>query len=524
MDSQDRPTRPSWPQRPFSRRGFLGGAAALSAGALVGSRPAGAAHAAETGGLHGAQLRGMFLTSKDRLAEGRFGLMFKRLSAFAPRDDLLDTLASTMVEDQTVPDDMHLNTSPVLFAGFTFIGQFIDHDITLDTTPLDQQQADPDARVNFRTPRYDLDVLYGRGPMDVDDSRFYDPYDRDKLLLTPNANGVLDLPRNADGGAIIPDRRNDENLILVQLHKAIAQFHNKIVDYARSQGIRREWVFETARRLTRWHYQWAVIHDFLPRLVGNGLVGPTGTVYKEVAGKPPVINLSYYKPTNREGRPFMPVEFAVAAYRFGHSIIRPFYVINQESLDRGGVPVFGADGGFNLNGGRPIPADLVMEWKNILPVDPTFKARPPRKIDTNLSLPLTKLPGSAVPPPDPTIHLAIRNNRRGKQVGLPSGQQVARAMRVSVLSNATLGLTDPGWGGEAPLWFYILKEAELAPYNGERLGPVGGRIMAETLVGLLQRDPNSYLYLDPAWKPAPPIAPATGPFGFVELLKYAGAA
>jgi hypothetical protein len=98
-------------------------------------------------------------------------------------------------------------------------------------------------------------------------------------------------------------------------------------------------------------------------------------------------------------------------------------------------------------------------------------------------------------------------------------------MRVNVLSNATLGLSnDPGWGGEAPLWFYILKEAELPPYNAERLGPVGGRIMAETLVGLLQRDPNSYLYLNAAWKPAPPIAPTTGQFGFVDLLKYGGAA
>jgi hypothetical protein len=98
-------------------------------------------------------------------------------------------------------------------------------------------------------------------------------------------------------------------------------------------------------------------------------------------------------------------------------------------------------------------------------------------------------------------------------------------MRVPVLSNATLGLSnDPGWGGEAPLWYYILKEAELPPYNGERLGPVGGRIMAETLVGLLQRDPNSYLYLDPAWKPTSPIASTTGKFEFSDLLKFAGAA
>jgi hypothetical protein len=517
MESQDRPARPSWPQRPFSRRGFLGGAAALSAGAMVGGRLAGVAHAEVGGsGLHGAQLRGMFLTSKDRLAEGRFGTMFKRLPAFAPPDTLLTGLAETMVEPDT--SDAFLNTNPRLFAGFTFIAQFIDHDITLDTTPLELQQADPDATVNFRTPRYDLDVLYGRGP--VDDPQFY-AADRAKLLLTPNVNGVLDMPRDELGKAIMPDRRNDENLIIIQFHKAVAQFHNRIVDYARAQGIRQEWLFETARRLTRWHYQWAVMHDFLPRFVGDELVGTNGTVYKEVAGKPPVINLNYYKPTNREGRPFMPVEFAVAAYRFGHSIIRPFYVINNSGI----VDVFGPDNGFNLNGGRPIPSNLVIEWKNILPVDPAFPARPPRKIDTKLSIPLKDLPGSAVPPPDPTRHLAVRNNLRGKHVGLPSGQQVAMAMRVNVLSNTQLGMSpDPGWGGEAPLWFYILKEAELPPYNGERLGPVGGRIMAETLVGLLQRDPNSYLYLNAAWKPAPPIAPTTGKFEFVDLLKYAGAA
>ena len=441
MNSHDQPDRLSWYDRRTSRRTFLRGAAALSAGALVGSRLPAVAYAAEAGdGLHGVELRGMYLTSKDRLAEGRFGTMFKKLPAFAPRDDLLESLARTMVEDQTIPDDQNLNTSPRLFAGFTFVGQFIDHDITFDNTPLDQQQADPDARVNFRTPRYDLDSVYGRGP--AYEPAFYDPADPDKLLLATNVNGVEDVPRDWQGRAIIPEHRNDENLIIVQFHKAVAQFHNRLVDYARSQGIRREWVFETARRLTRWHYQWAVIHDFLPRFIGDELVGVNGAVYREVAGKPPTINLTYYKPTNRDGRPFMPVEFSVAAYRFGHSIIRPFYVINQTTLDRGGVPIFGPDGGFNLNGGRPIPADLVMDWKNILPVDPAFPARKPRKIDTKLSLPLTMLPESVVPPPDTTVHLAVRNTLRGKKVGLPSGQQVAKAMRVNVLSNSALGLSN----------------------------------------------------------------------------------
>jgi hypothetical protein len=539
MDSQDRPARPSWPQRPFSRRGFLGGAAALSAGAMVGRLPAAAAQTAPAdSALHGAQLRGMFLTSKDRLAEGRFGLMFKRLPAYAPSDTLLTGLANKMVEPPPPPPndpDPFAATSPKLFAGFTFIGQFIDHDITFDHTPLDQQLADPDATVNFRTPRYDLDSVYGQGP--ASEPQFYTG-DRDKLLVEPkNANGVEDMARDGAGKAIIPDPRNDENLIIVQLHKAVAKFHNQIVDYLRSQGLRPEWVFETARRLTRWHYQWAVIHDFLPRFVGDGLV-PNGSVYKEVAGKPPVINLNYYKPTNREGRPFMPVEFAVAAYRFGHSIIRPFYVLNDSTLARGGVPIFGPEENpatdFSLNGSRPIPfkpnldpaqdVNLVIQWRNILPDLGPPGGRKPRKIDTKLSIPLTNLPSSAVPapPPEAIRHLAVRNNLRGKHVGLPSGQQVARAMRANVLSNATLGLTESGWGGEAPLWFYILKEAELLQ-NGEQLGPVGGRIMAETLVGLLQRDPNSYLYLDAAWKPTQPIAPTTGQFTFADLLKFARA-
>src|ERR687893_708442 len=270
MNADDGRGGPNWHDRPFSRRGFLAGVAGVSAGAMVGRLPA-AAHAVDpAGGLHGVPLRGMSLTSKNRLAEGRFGVMFKRLPAFAPRDDLLDGLARSMVEDQTVPDDTHLSTGPRLFAGFTFIGQFIDHDITFDSTPLALQQADPDATVNFRTPRYDLDSVYGRGP--VAEPQFYDPADRDKLLLVArNVNGVEDMAREAD---------------------------------------------------------------------------------------------------------------------------------------------------------------LVIEWKNILPVDPSFPARKPRKIDTKLSLPLSSLPGSVVPPPDPTVNLAIRNTLRGKHVGLPSGQQVAKAMRV----------------------------------------------------------------------------------------------
>jgi hypothetical protein len=515
----------------LSRRTFLRTTAGMTIGAFAGRTAARQAQAQESvAEMHGTPPRGMFLPAKDRQIEGRFGIMFKKLPAFAPPDSLLVALGNSMMEEQppAVLDDAHLNTSPVLFAGFTFLGQFIDHDITLDTTPLELQQLDPDARVNFRTPRYDLDSIYGRGP--TLDPRYYEPDDPVKLRLEPNVHGVEDIPRDGGGRAILPEPRNDENLIIAQLHIGFMKFHNALVDYVRSQGMRPEWVFDAARRLARWHYQWVVIQDFLPRFVGTSLVGPNGQVYREQAGKPPAITLNYYKPANRENRPFMPVEFAVAAYRFGHSIVRPFYVINQTTLDAGGVPIFGADpapgepAGFNLNGGRPIPPELVIEWKNILEVDPGFPPRKPRKIDTKLSLPLFSLPSSVVPPPDPQRLLAVRNNLRGKQVGLPSGQQVAKTMRAPVLTNAQLGLSaDPSWKGEAPLWYYILKEAELPPNNGERLGAVGGRIIAEVLVGLLLRDQSSYLYLDSSWKPSPPIAPVAGRFTLVDLLRFAGA-
>jgi hypothetical protein len=418
-----------------------------------------------------------------------------------------------MVEDQAIPDDQNLNTSPRLFAGFTFIGQFIDHDITFDNTPLDQQLADPDAKTNFRTPRYDLDSVYGRGP--AAEPQFYDPADRDKLLVTLNVNGVEDMPRGSDGQAIIPEHRNDENLIVVQLHKAVAKFHNRAVDDARAQGVRREWVFETARRLTRWHYQWAVIHDFLPRFIGDELVGPNGAVYKEVAGKPPVITLTYYRPTNRDGRPFMPIEFAVAAYRFGHSMIRGEY----EGHDQLTLPIFGAEGK-DLRGSRPFPADLRIDWNYFFelpgvqaPDDRNFA----RLIDTQLSMPLASLPPTVVAPASNAITaLAARNLLRGKYLGLGSGQDVAAAMKLTPLSNADLGLTDSRLGGKAPLWFYILKEAELL--GGQQLGPVGGRIVAEVILGLLTLQPSSY------FNAKKPFAPATPDFKMGNLLQLAGAA
>ena len=284
--------------------------------------------------------------------------MFKNQPPLRPSDDLLKHLGQDM-EEQPVKGDPHIdpvtgqpgtpatvgnndndafneNPNPKLTSGFTFVGQFVDHDITFDTTPIDQQEDDPDATTNFRVPRYDLDALYGRGPSQ--DPQLYDSADRDKFKLVKTTHTtirsdtlktpevVYDVPRDANGKAIIADRRNDQTIIINQMHVAMQMFHNKLVDYMRALRVPRAAVFESARRLARWHYQWMVTHDFLPAIVGQTMAD---SVYKEVLTGVPIINIKYYKPTNPLGRPFIPVEFSVAAYRFGHSMTRPRYTVRD---------------------------------------------------------------------------------------------------------------------------------------------------------------------------------------------------
>ncbi len=555
-------------QHRLSRREFLKRTATISLGTMTaGTRSPAVGQAQQAAPIppHGAELRGMRLPVQDPLAEGRFGFLLKKLPAAAPRADpaspdpvwnspwreLGRRMEEQFRDPSAVDDDdndrVNENPNPDMTSGVTFLGQFIDHDITFDTTPLRDQLADPDAITSFRTPRYDLDSLYGRGP--TDDPQLYDPQDPAKLLLVTNQYGVDDLPRTADGKAIIADPRNDQTMIIAQLHIAFVKFHNQLVDKCRAEGVPTASVFESARQLARWHYQWLVIHDFLPRFVDKTLVD---AVYQDVAGKPPQIKLAYYKPTNKHQRAFIPLEFSVAAYRFGHSIVRPRYTISS-TISK--VPLFSDDPTVayenKLNGSRPIPARLRIQWSRFFNAGGVPTAKRTRQIDARLAGPLFTLPATALPDANPEGLLAVRNLLRGRWLQLASGQAVARRLHVTPLTNDELAMqhrvtlnkdtfevvyedqvpvydenlgpiiTHPVWNGEAPLWFYILKEAELLGKT-RRLGPVGGRIVTETLVGLLQRDRNSYLYVNPAWKPGPPIAPTTGRFTMVDLLTYAG--
>jgi hypothetical protein len=520
-----------WLARVMSRRQALRWFGGTLGSAMLArfADPASAAQETTQGGLaaggtsiptkHGAPLRGIELVKKDRALEGRFGLMFKNLPPFEPPDKLLNGLAETMAEVGAV-------NNPQILAGFTFLGQFIDHDLTLDTTPLSQQHRDPDALTNFRSARYDLDSVYGGGP--TESPELYDPIDPDKLLIDglDDPNKPDDVPRQSLGTAIIGDPRNDENLIVCQLHVAFMKFHNALVDHVRELGsVAADGVFEEAQRLCRWHFQWMVVHDFLPHVVGQDMVDQ---VLEEREGEPAKVNLDFYKPEDTD-MPMMPIEFAVAAYRFGHSMVRGAYRVNDTNVPA----IFGAEpNDTNLNGSRPIPPALEIVWKfffaipGLDPPDPEDPPPPPpnqaRLIDSKLSAPLFNLPSSVVPPPDVLVSLAQRNLLRGKRLGLPSGQRIAREMGVAALSNQQLGLgNESGWKREAPLWFYILKEAELQQ-GGVRLAAVGGRIVAEVFLGLLKLDENSYLSNDPSFRPAPPMAREDGQFLMGDLLKFAG--
>ncbi|MCA1683479.1 MAG: peroxidase, partial [Actinobacteria bacterium] len=336
-------------------------------------------------------------------------------------------------------------------------------------------------------------------------------YDGPKMRLDVH-DGIEDLLRKADNTADIGDPRNEENAIIHQLQIAFIKFHNAMVDHVAAAGTPPGQVFVQAQRLAQRYYQWAVLTDFLPRICGQEAVD---AALKKQSGNAPIrADLRHYKPKKT---PFMPVEFAVAAYRFGHSQIRGGYRINPTTAAAFFQP---QPGGRNLNGFRPLLPALKVDWQNFfdIPGSPTTPQRSQR-IDTKITAPLFNLPFGG-----PPVSLAERNLLRGKALRLPSGQVVAKEMGFTPLSNLDLGLAaDPGWDGQAPLWFYVLKEAELQ-HQGVHLGDVGGRIVAETLVGLLAHNRDSFFRLDPTFEPAPPIAPQPGVFRLGDLLRFAGAA
>jgi len=506
----------------------------------------------------------------DARVTSSFDYLFDQLAADFPAHHIpgdpasvtaaLKALGEAMAEpNPATGDELQATGNSAIPPVYTYWGQFIDHDITANTdrknavtdvtreplTPL--QPADVVQNLhNLRQPALNLDSVYGDGPFAAKDPLTPGPeYDGialrvDEVAQTkddgsdipgdhvpPDGDERHDLPRGQGSVAQIGDARNDENLIVAQFHVAFLRFHNAVLDWVRAneagephQGDEQA-LFERVRDLVRWHYQWLVVHDFLKTVTLPGIVD------KVLLGGP-----RHFAPRN--GQTYMPLEFSVAAYRFGHSMVRGAYDYNRnfgrkEDGTPGNVIPFAP---FNLifaftGSARPpfigqttvLPFNWVIEWNRFVDKGDSTPDHFARKIDTQLTPPLFEMINQITPTEDGLAdalkailkRLAVRNLLRGYQLALPTGQAVAAALGVPPLSEEELqrgnsdavnaALIQGGFLLNTPLWFYVLKEAEVHA-NGNSLGEVGSRIVVETLIGQLLADPDSFLGRGNGWSPA----------------------
>jgi hypothetical protein len=410
------------------------------------------------------------------------------------------------------------------------------------------KHSDPDGLTDFRTPTLDLDNVYGRGP--GDQPYMYDNGGPKFLLGDELNNGTRDLPRNnaTPSRALIGDPRNDENSIVSQFQGLMLQFHNRVVDDNPKLEL------ADLQRIVRWHYQWVVIHDFLPKIVSEKVLNELKTNEKYDTEK-----LKFFHWKNE---PFMPVEFSVAAYRLGHSMVRPGYRLNENTL----LPIFG-EPGKNLAGFQKMAKERGIDWGRFIDLDGDVrsygddpdKVKPANegmiqrlqfayRIDTSIVAQLSKLPSSVAPDPPPS--LPQRNLLRSFELGLPSGQDVAHAMRITPLKDEEIligkAVDEPPGGdgkklselpklsaflGNCPLWTYILAEAartqtaipipvkEKKKITTPQLGQVGGRIVAEVFLGMLFGDSDSFLSARPNWIPT--IRGKGEKFALRDIVAYA---
>lgn len=432
--------------------------------------------------------------------------------------NMLEDSATIQVEDSTVE------------SGYTYFGQFVDHDITLDVDSeigIEQNARD---LINYRTPNLELDSVYGDGP--GVDSFLYDQEGVKLLVANTIIGGAddtiptmpFDLQRNINGKAIIGDPRNDENLFVAQIHMSIIKFHNAVVDAIRLEEptLTPDKLFPKVQTEVRRHYQWVLMHDYLKKIIGQARV-------EEVLQNGPTL-----MPANRKF--FMPVEFSVAAYRFGHSQIRDTYRFNQVFSNSEFFWAF-------MFTGRIVPSDWIINWRSFFTVDGVPAANMARKIDTRVAFSMAQLPGSA-PQGSFFATLSSRNLVRSIALRVGTGKAIAKKLGVTPLTEEEL-LRSPfanptpnqvllhqrtveilqSDGGlllkKTPLWYYILKEAEILN-QGNQLGPVGGSIVGEVFIRLLKQSKDSFLN-DPAWRPRFGVINGDPEsFKIVDMLRFAG--
>jgi hypothetical protein len=487
----------------------------------------------------------------------------------------LKRLGEAMIEAGGA-DPLDPDGNSVIPAVYTYWGQFIDHDITANTdrnstvtdvtmpviTPLAPEVVRRDLR-NLRQPALNLDSVYGEGPdfggAGTESGRMYDgirmrlgrlatrnddgnPFGGDVIPPADDLDG--DLPRDGST-AVIGDARNDENLIVAQFHVAMLRFHNAVVDdlrrrqaYPKSEPE----LFAEARDLVRWHYQWLVVHDYLKTIAMPGVVDKV------------LLDGNRHFTVGRGGDAYMPLEFSVAAYRFGHSMVRAAYDFNANFGRGNGTPPQIPFAPFGLlfaftGGARPpfvgatttLPGNWRIQWERFVDKGDGVSDHFARPIDTHIAPPLFDMVNQVDPADTGTSdeiktllkRLAVRNLLRGYQLSLPTGQAVAAKLGARVLTAEELqrgtsdevdaALTAGGFLERTPLWFYVLKEAEIR-CHGNFLGEVGSRIVAETLIGQLRADPESYLGRGYGWNPADGVRLADGEpiVTITDLFRFAG--
>jgi heme peroxidase len=355
-------------------------------------------------------------------------------------------------------------------AGWPIFGQFVAHDITADRSAL-RSHANVKELHNARSPQLNLECLYGDGP--VGHPFLYQRNDPAKFVLGMDG---ADVQRNSEGIALIADPRNDSHLLISQMHLAMLKAHNAFVDEARLAGVADDCVFDEAARQLRWHYQWFVLNEFLPALVGHAL-----------AERVLIEGPHWFQPG-------IPLEFTGAAYRYGHSQIRHRYRLNRQTNP---APLFP-----DLLGFRPVPREYTIDWTLFFDTVASTSTQRCKKIDGKVVRALIQLPVAITGECKMKEYysLAMRDLQRGQSVGLPSGEAVARHIGVTPLTTEQIGIASTGWQGETPLWYYILREADVCA-GGHRLGPIGGRIVAEVLIGLIESDATSFRRNSQDWRP-----------------------
>jgi hypothetical protein len=526
-------------------------------------------------------------TSLEATTAGAFRYLFPNAPAFPVSGTALaalDALGDSTFDPANPSPPV--NIPPIL----TYFGQFIDHDITANTDRLvvgvsdidgtfnPTSRADVAAGVdNLRDGSLGLDSLYGdsvgqdafsaklaglmRHPTLTKKMRLGIPAPTPEGPITPPVDNATDLLRlgflldrghltvaelnalppdqraafiDSNGDpikqrAIVGDFRNDENLLVAQLQVAFLRFHNKLADLVPT--------FDEARKLTRYHYQWLVAHEYLPSLCDRSVVDEL------IATGSPLYGAFYDAnvPSMAPKMP-MPLEFSVACFRFGHTMVRGGYDHNRVfGRPEPGKPnilpfaafnlLFAFTGDGRMNGGQSpqqLPDNWVIDWSRF--VNAETPVRSAKGIDARLDAPLDNMVNQ---PAGIFKNLAKRNLRRGYRLNLPSAQDCIAGINASghfrpiaaldaaaIMQGRTIAGAD--FGTSTPLWFYILREAELL--GSGHLGPLGSHIVAGTLLGLIIKDQSSYwndMSAGHRWSPST-FRPGTPIDSLKAMLRFTG--